>query len=173
MARDGVRSSTPKSREPHEQNEEAAAKATQQHSGPEGHQKEKSSSNGDNATDVSKVTEVSDKEQSRKDWEIIKTLLPNVWPKNDWGTKTRVLLAVGLLVGGKVSTDLPNLDQCPVAHSDGILQLLNVQVPFFFKDIIDTMNIPIDPTTSNGVLSIAGTVIVGCKSKSATCVEVL
>lgn len=48
--------------------------------------------------------EVSEKEQTRRDWDIIKTLLPNVWPKNDWSTKTRVLLAVGLLVGGKVRT---------------------------------------------------------------------
>lgn len=99
-ARDGVRQAEPTTAREHEQTE-AAAKATQQHSGPEGHQKEKS----DN-TDVSKVTEVSDKEQSRKDWEIIKTLLPNVWPKNDWGTKTRVLLAVGLLIGGKVGSTI-------------------------------------------------------------------
>lgn len=49
---------------------------------------------------------MSEKEQSRRDWEIIKKLLPNVWPKNDWGTKTRVLLAVGLLIGGKVRTPL-------------------------------------------------------------------
>lgn len=50
---------------------------------------------------------MSEKEQSRRDWEIIKKLLPNVWPKNDWGTKTRVLLAVGLLIGGKVSLPSP------------------------------------------------------------------
>ncbi|SCZ88442.1 BZ3500_MvSof-1268-A1-R1_Chr2-1g04413 [Microbotryum saponariae] len=148
----------------------AAKKATQQHSGPEGHQKEESSngapsttppartsrtsettatsvspvppakSDQSNTTDVGKTTEISDKEQSRRDWEIIKKLVPNVWPKNDWSTKTRVLLALGLLVGGK---------------------LLNIQVPFFFKSIIDTLNVEIDPTTGGGVFAIAGTVIVG------------
>ncbi len=53
--------------------------------------------------DVHKPEDVTDKEQSRRDWEIIKTLIPNIWPKNDWNTKTRVLVALGLLVGGKVS----------------------------------------------------------------------
>ncbi|ORY84119.1 P-loop containing nucleoside triphosphate hydrolase protein [Leucosporidium creatinivorum] len=132
--------STSAAEEEQHRREEAASKATQQHSGPEGHQKEQSSHNSSSGQDVSKVTQVSEKEQGRKDWEIIKTLLPNVWPKNDWGTKTRVLLAVGLLIGGK---------------------LLNVQVPFFFKDIIDTFNVPIDPTTANGVFAIGGTVILG------------
>ncbi|GAA5857747.1 hypothetical protein JCM1840_000893 [Sporobolomyces johnsonii] len=120
---------------------EAAAKATQAHSGPEGHQKEKARERSSaTTTDVSKAEVVSEKEQSRRDWDIIKKLLPNVWPKNDWGTKTRVLLAIALLIGGK---------------------LLNVQVPFLFKDIVDTLNVEIDPTTSQGVFAIAGTVIVG------------
>ncbi|GAA5821560.1 hypothetical protein JCM3770_006824 [Rhodotorula araucariae] len=145
-------SSAPQSRQPqtnptsqtpreHELSE-AAAKATQAHSGPEGHQKEVAvrKEESGQATDVGKEEVVSEKEQSRRDWDIIKKLLPNVWPKNDWGTKTRVLLALGLLVGGK---------------------LLNVQVPFFFKSIIDTLNVEIDPTTGQGVFAIAGTVIVG------------
>ncbi|GAA5820690.1 hypothetical protein JCM11251_003113 [Rhodosporidiobolus azoricus] len=127
---------------------EAALKATQAHSGPEGHQKEPPHSSPSSseagrrgATDVGKEeTGVSEKEQSRRDWDIIRKLLPNVWPKNDWGTKTRVLLALALLVGGK---------------------LLNVQVPFFFKNIVDTLNVQIDPSTSEGVFAIAGTVIIG------------
>lgn len=86
------------------------------------------------------MIKTSEKEQTRRDWEIIKQLLPNIWPKNDWGTKIRVLVALGLLIGGKV---------------------LNVQVPFFFKNIVDTLNATIDPTTSQGVFAIAGTVIVG------------
>lgn len=73
----------------------SAAKATQQFSSPEGVHHE--------PVDVSKVAEVTEKEQSRRDWEIIRKLVPNIWPKDDWGTKTRVMLAVGLLVGGKVS----------------------------------------------------------------------
>ena len=36
------------------------------------------------------------------DWGIIKKLIQHVWPKNDWGTKQRVLLALALLIGGKV-----------------------------------------------------------------------
>ncbi|GAA5967734.1 hypothetical protein JCM11641_005749 [Rhodosporidiobolus odoratus] len=120
---------------------EAAHKATQAHSGPEGHQKEQAvRHNRDRARDVSQEEKVTEKEQSRRDWDIIKKLLPNVWPKNDWGTKTRVLLAVGLLIGGK---------------------LLNVQVPFFFKSIVDALNVEIDPSTSQGVFAIAGTVVVG------------
>ncbi|GAA5979670.1 hypothetical protein JCM5350_003805 [Sporobolomyces pararoseus] len=122
----------------------AASKATQPHSGPEGHQKERSkpstSPSSSSADDINKPRQISDKEQTRKDWDIVKKLLPNVWPKNDWSTKTRVLIAISLLVGGK---------------------LLNVQVPFFFKGIIDTLNVEVDPTSSQGVLAIAGTVIVG------------
>ncbi|KAK4047946.1 Iron-sulfur clusters transporter atm1, mitochondrial [Microbotryomycetes sp. JL221] len=155
-------------RPPQQHEDDTVAKATQQHSSPEGHHHhdhhtrdatikdndpqpqqqtltplQTTSSPLDShqdKQDVSKVTNVTDKEQTRKDWEIIKTLLPNVWPNNDWGTKTRVLIALSLLVGGK---------------------LLNVQVPFYFKDIVDTLNAQIDPTTPGGVFAIAGTVIVG------------
>ena len=41
--------------------------------------------------------------QRQRDIAIIKQLLPNVWPKGDSSTKTRVILAVSLLVAGKVS----------------------------------------------------------------------
>ncbi|ODV93859.1 hypothetical protein PACTADRAFT_77358 [Pachysolen tannophilus NRRL Y-2460] len=43
-----------------------------------------------------------------------------LWPKNNTSFKVRVLLALTMLIGSK---------------------LLNVQVPFFFKSIIDSMNI--------------------------------
>lgn len=46
--------------------------------------------------------------------------------------------------------------------------MLNVQVPFFFKSIIDALNVPVDPTTPNGVFVVAGTVIVGCKPRRST-----
>lgn len=105
---------------------EAARKATQAHSGPEGHQKEEHQHHAAEripepttadlkakqppvTTDVGKEHTVSDKEQTRRDWDIIKKLLPNVWPENDWSTKRRVLLALGLLVGGKVCCALPSL----------------------------------------------------------------
>jgi ABC transporter ATM len=45
-----------------------------------------------------------------------------LWPKGDVGTKVRVGLAVALLIGAKV---------------------LNVQVPFYFKNIVDSLNIDI------------------------------
>lgn len=105
-------SNSSRSREREHELSEAARKATQAHSGPEGHQKEdhhsvQGNNNDNNAaksevSDVGKENTVSDKEQTRRDWDIIKKLLPNVWPKSDWSTKRRVLLALGLLVGGKV-----------------------------------------------------------------------
>ena len=55
-----------------------------------------------------------------------------LWPKDSLGTKLRVSLAVGLLVGGK---------------------LLNVQVPFYFKSIVDSMNV--DLASMGGVVPAA------------------
>ena len=52
--------------------------------------------------DIEKVP-LSRKEQRHRDVKIIKQLLPNIWPKGDNSTKTRVVLAVGLLIAGKVS----------------------------------------------------------------------
>ena len=77
-------------------------------------------------------------------WEIISTLLAYVWPKNDIGTKSRVLLALSLLLAGK---------------------LLNVQVPFFFKTVVDRMNElssqPLDLANPNTVWVVAGASILG------------
>jgi ABC transporter ATM len=42
------------------------------------------------------------KEQRRKDWMIVKRLMSHVWPKDDWGTRGRVVLGFGLLIAGKV-----------------------------------------------------------------------
>ncbi|KAF1816236.1 P-loop containing nucleoside triphosphate hydrolase protein [Eremomyces bilateralis CBS 781.70] len=50
----------------------------------------------------------------------MKEMTQYLWPKDKLGTRFRVSLAVGLLVGAK---------------------LLNVQVPFYFKSIVDSMNI--------------------------------
>ncbi|KAF8514884.1 P-loop containing nucleoside triphosphate hydrolase protein [Hysterangium stoloniferum] len=82
--------------------------------------------------------EISTKEQRRKDWAIIKRLLIHIWPPNDWGVKGRVLFGLGLLVSGKV---------------------LNVQVPFLFKGIVDALNVPITSDTTVWVL--AGSLIAG------------
>lgn len=45
---------------------------------------------------------VSNKEQRKADWAIIKDMAHYLWPKNDFGTRFRVGLSVGLLVGAKV-----------------------------------------------------------------------
>lgn len=46
---------------------------------------------------------VSNKEQRKADWAIIKDMAHYLWPKNDFSTRFRVGLSVGLLVGAKVS----------------------------------------------------------------------
>ena len=84
--------------------------------------------------------EVSEKSQGKADWRIIIQLARNVWPKNSPGVKVRVAGALGLLVAGK---------------------LLNVQVPFFFKHIVDSLNVPITESTTVWVL--AGASIAGCE----------
>lgn len=61
-------------------------------------------------------------EQQRKtDWKIVKRLIGHVWPKGDTGAKTRVILALALLVGGKVSAAASplrlRLTLSPLAHS--------------------------------------------------------
>ena len=42
------------------------------------------------------------REQRKKDWLVVRKLLENVWPKNDWGTRGRVILGFALLISGKV-----------------------------------------------------------------------
>ncbi|KAF2147011.1 uncharacterized protein K452DRAFT_293504 [Aplosporella prunicola CBS 121167] len=64
---------------------------------------------------------VTNKEQRKADWAIMKEMTRYLWPKDNLGTRMRVGLSVGLLVGAKV--------------------VLNVQVPFYFKSIVDSMNI--------------------------------
>lgn len=77
-------------------------------------------------------------------WEIIRTLAQHVWPKNDIGTKGRVVLALSLLLAGKV---------------------LNVQVPFFFKAVVDKMNTsfsePLDLSNPASIWVVAGASILG------------
>ncbi|KAF2743861.1 iron-sulfur clusters transporter atm1, mitochondrial precursor [Sporormia fimetaria CBS 119925] len=63
---------------------------------------------------------VSNKQQRKADWAIMKEMTRYLWPKDNLGTRLRVGLSVGLLIGAKV---------------------LNVQIPFYFKSIVDAMNI--------------------------------
>ncbi|PGG95388.1 iron-sulfur clusters transporter atm1, mitochondrial [Helicocarpus griseus UAMH5409] len=65
-------------------------------------------------------TTVNTKEQRKADWAIMKEMAKYLWPKDDWGTKVRVGAALTFLIGGKI---------------------LNVEVPFYFKSIVDSMNI--------------------------------
>lgn len=84
------------------------------------------------------ATKISQKQQTSTDWKIVRRLISTIWPKGQWKIKTRVLGALTLLVAGK---------------------LLNVQVPFFFKDIVDALNVPI--TSDTTVWVIGGTAIAG------------
>ncbi|KAL6246124.1 Iron-sulfur clusters transporter atm1, mitochondrial [Rhinocladiella similis] len=63
---------------------------------------------------------VSNKEQRKVDLAIMREMGRYLWPRGDWGTKIRVGAALGLLVSAKI---------------------LNVNVPFYFKNIVDSMNI--------------------------------
>lgn len=51
-------------------------------------------------------------------WRTLKTTLPYVWPKDDWGIRVRVLLALGALVGAKVT---------------------NVYIPIIYRDVVDEL----------------------------------
>ncbi|CAE6450499.1 unnamed protein product [Rhizoctonia solani] len=84
------------------------------------------------------VVHITQAEQRRVDWEIVKRLVVNVWPKGEWTIRARVVLALSLLLAGKV---------------------LNVQVPIFFKQIIDAFNI--EMTADSTVWIIGGSVIAG------------
>ena len=41
-------------------------------------------------------------EQRKRDWNIVRKLAENLWPKDDWKTRGRVVLGFGLLISGKV-----------------------------------------------------------------------
>ncbi|KAK0469554.1 iron-sulfur clusters transporter ATM1 [Desarmillaria tabescens] len=87
-------------------------------------------------------SEVTVAEQRKSDWNIVKRLMENVWPKNDWKTRATVVLGFGLLISGK---------------------LLNVQVPLIFKSVVDSLNV--DITAPAAVWTVAGSLILGCTSR--------
>ncbi|KAF3903295.1 hypothetical protein AA313_de0200282 [Arthrobotrys entomopaga] len=84
------------------------------------------------AADVSKAA------QRKADWAILMDMVHYIWPKDNMGTRIRVGLALGLLVGAKV---------------------LNVQVPFFFKSIVDSLNIDFSAVGGTAA-AVAGSMIV-------------
>ncbi|KAF5094117.1 hypothetical protein DV451_005088 [Geotrichum candidum] len=69
---------------------------------------------------------------------ILKSLIKYIWPKTSVGVKIRVVTALLLLVGAK---------------------LLNVQVPFIFKGIIDNMNIDWINQVGTATAIIGGTIL--------------
>lgn len=77
-------------------------------------------------------------DQRKADWAIMREMSRYLWPKDNLGTKVRVGLAVSLLIGAKV---------------------LNVQVPFYFKSIVDSLNIDV-AAMGGTATSIAGAMIV-------------
>lgn len=77
------------------------------------------------------------KQVSTSQLKMVRLLLATIWPKNNPGFKFRVVFAFSLLVASK---------------------LLNIQVPFFFKSIIDQMNV--DWTSQLGTVgTVMGTMI--------------
>lgn len=78
--------------------------------------------------------------QNNLDWKILKELARYIWPKNDTNAKIRVVTASTLLV---------------------LSQLLNIQVPFFFKEIVDNLNVEFPIGSTVGM--VVGASIVGCK----------
>lgn len=101
---------------------------------------------------------ISQADQRRKDWNIIKRLAKHIWPKNDWSTRGRVIAGLGLLISAKV---------LPIRYSNVLTnvttphQLLNVQVPILFKSIIDSLNVEL--TAGSTVWIVAGSLILGCR----------
>lgn len=53
-------------------------------------------------TDGNKNGVVSNQEQRKMDWAIMKDMVQYLWPKNDFNTRFRVSVSLGLLVGAKV-----------------------------------------------------------------------
>lgn len=70
---------------------------------PESLQKEKPPVPGKQDVLLAEQT-VSNKEQRKADWAIIRDMAKYLWPKDDLGTRTRVGLSVALLVGSKVGS---------------------------------------------------------------------
>lgn len=88
---------------------------------------------------------LTNKEQRKADWTIIKEMTKYLWPKDNYGTRFRVGLSVALLLSAK---------------------LLNVQVPFYFKSIVDSMNIDF-AAVGGTATTVAGSMIMACKINQA------
>lgn len=63
----------------------------------------KKTDSGEDPLNLSTLDNKTVKQQRETDWRIVKRLIGHVWPKDERGAKIRVVLALGLLIGGKVS----------------------------------------------------------------------
>ena len=85
------------------QTEPATKQPGEEKVGPEGVVTTQKSTKPEGKTDPLLAEQtVSNKEQRKADWAIIKDMSKYLWPKNDFNTRFRVGLSVGLLVGAKV-----------------------------------------------------------------------
>ena len=109
----------------------------------------------------------SNAQQRRMDWKIVKRLMVNVWPKNDWKTRLTVLLGFFLLVSAKVRVQE---HFCKPQRTDYCFKVLNVQVPQIFKNVIDSLNVEI--TDQSTVWILAGSMIIGCLSFHITRLQI-
>lgn len=116
-----------------------------------GKEKDKATSDAEKSTLNTKVkstdplaeVEKTTSEQRKADWAIMKEMSQYLWPaagKGSLDTKMRVSLAVSLLIGAKI---------------------LNVQVPFYFKSIVDAMNLDAASMAAAGgtAATVAGSII--------------
>ncbi len=56
--------------------------------------------------------------EGRMHWRTLKTIIPYVWPEDDWGIRFRVLLALSALIGAKIA---------------------NVYIPIIYKGVVDDL----------------------------------
>lgn len=54
------------------------------------------------------VVDAAVQEQRKKDWSIMRKMMEHMWPQ-DWGVRSRVVLGLGFLVGGKVNRALNSI----------------------------------------------------------------
>ena len=78
-------------------------------------------------------------QQHKVNWMIIKEMSHYIWPKSNPGFKARVVISLSFLLGAK---------------------LLNVQVPFLYRSVIDSLNFDISHSEMT-VYAIAGAAIIG------------
>ncbi len=92
-----------------------------------------------NGSNLADLLASSKKDKSKSNTiSIVTELLKFVWPKDDWSTRSRVVIAMALLVSGKI---------------------LNVTVPWFFKQTVDILGSV--PVPDNYILTSAGAMLIG------------